>query len=292
MKDKKLYKLYKNKDKGDRTMLEKEKLIKQAEGAIAWIKEYVKQTGAKGVVVGNSGGKDSATVIAMATKALGKENVVAVSMPCHSISNDFDDAKLVADTFGVNFLKVDLTDTYNELEKAVHISIGQESLEEKAFSIKALSTEATINIKPRLRMTTLYGIAQSLGYLVIGTGNLCEAMVGYTTKWGDNSSDFNPIGNFTVDEVLAIGKYLGVPEKILQKAPNDGLGGKTDEEKMGIKYSQIAEMIETGNTEENAKKEILKRYNASKHKRELVPVYTFERKNYLKDLGEKNKLIL
>lgn len=292
MKDKKLYKLNKNKDKGDRTMLEKEELIKQAEGAIAWIKEYVKQTGAKGVVVGNSGGKDSATVIAMATKALGKENVVAISMPCHSISNDFDDAKLVADTFGVNFLKVDLTDTYNELEKAIHISIGQESLEEKAFLIKALSNEATINIKPRLRMTTLYGIAQSLGYLVIGTGNLCEAMVGYTTKWGDNSSDFNPIGNFTVDEVLAIGKYLGVPEKILQKAPNDGLGGKTDEEKMGIQYSQIAEMIETGETEEDAKKEILKRYNASKHKRELVPVYTFERKNYLKDLGEKNKSIL
>ena len=283
MKDKKLYKLNKNKDKGDRTMLEKEELIKQAEGAIAWIKEYVKQTGAKGVVVGNSGGKDSATVIAMATKALGKENVVAVSMPCHSISNDFDDAKLVADTFGVNFLKVDLTDTYNELEKAIHISIGQESLEEKAFLIKALSNEATINIKPRLRMTTLYGIAQSLGYLVIGTGNLCEAMVGYTTKWGDNSSDFNPIGNFTVDEVLAIGKYLGVPEKILKKAPNDGLGGKTDEEKMGIQYSQIAEMIETGNTEEHAKKEILKRYHASKHKRQLVPVYTFKRKNYLKE---------
>ena len=277
IKHKKSYKL----DKGDRTMLEKEELIKQAEGAITWIKEYVKQTGAKGVVVGNSGGKDSATVIAMATKALGKENVVAVSMPCHSISNDFDDAKLVADTFGVKFLKVDLTDTYNELEKAIHISIGQESLEE-AFQIKELSNEATINIKPRLRMTTLYGIAQSLGYLVIGTGNLCEAMVGYTTKWGDNGSDFNPIGNFTVDEVLEIGKYLGVPEKILQKAPNDGLGGKTDEEKMGIKYSQIAEMIETGTTEESAKKEILKRYNASKHKRELVPVYTFERKNYLK----------
>ena len=161
----------------------------------------------------------------------------------------------------------------------------------KNIAIK-ISNEAEINIKPRLRMTTLYGIAQSLDYLVIGTGNLCEAMVGYTTKWGDNSSDFNPIGNFTVDEVLAIGKYLGVPEKILKKAPNDGLGGKTDEEKMGIRYSQIAEIIETGETEEDAKKEILKRYNASKHKRELVPVYTFERKNYLKDLGEKNKSIL
>ena len=257
-------------------MLEKEELFKQADRAIIWIKEYVKQIGAKGVVVGNSGGKDSATVIAMATKALGKENVVAVSMPCHSISHDFEDAKLVADTFGVKFLKVDLTNTYNEMEKEIQFAIGEE-----------LSKEATINMKPRLRMTTLYGIAQSLSYLVIGTGNLCEAMVGYTTKWGDNSSDFNPIGNFTVDEVLAIGKYLGVPERILEKAPNDGLGGMTDEEKMGIQYSQIEEMIETRNTEKNAKKEILKRYNASKHKSELVPVYTFERKNYLKDIGGK-----
>ena len=257
-------------------MLEKEELMKQAEGAITWIKEYVKKTGAKGVIIGNSGGKDSATVLAMAVRALGKENVLVVSMPCHSISHDFEDAKLVADTFGVKFLKVDLTNTYNEMEKEIQSTLGQE-----------LSKEATINMKPRLRMTTLYGIAQSLGYLVIGTGNLCEAMVGYTTKWGDNSSDLNPIGNFTVDEVLAIGKYLGVPERILEKAPNDGLGGKTDEEKMGIKYSQIAEMIETGNTDENVKKEILKRYNASKHKRELVPVYTFERKNYLKDAGGK-----
>ena len=257
-------------------MLEKEELMKETEGAITWIKEYVKQVGAKGIVVGCSGGKDSATVLAMSVKAIGKENVLAVSMPCHSISHDFDDAKLVADTFGVKFLKVDLTNTYNEMEKEIQSAMGEE-----------LSKEATINMKPRLRMTTLYGFAQSLGYLVIGTGNLCEAMVGYTTKWGDNSADFNPIGNFTVDEVLAIGRYLGVPEKILEKAPNDGLGGMTDEEKMGIKYSQIAEMIETGNTDENVKNEILKRYHASKHKRELVPVYTFERKNFLKDIGEK-----
>ncbi len=257
-------------------MLERAELIKQTEGAIDWIKEYVKQSGAKGVVIGDSGGKDSATVLGMAVKALGKENVLAVSMPCHSISHDFDDAKLVADTFGVKFLKVDLTKTYNEMENEIQVAMGEK-----------LSKEATINMKPRLRMITLYGMAQSLGYLVIGTGNLCEAMVGYTTKWGDNASDFNPIGNFTVDEVLAIGKYVGVPERILQKAPNDGLGGKTDEEKMGIKYSQIAEMIEKGNTEKNAKKEILKRYEASKHKRELVPTYTFERKNYLKDMENK-----
>lgn len=254
-------------------MLEKERLQTEMENAIKWIQDYVKNSGAKGVVIGNSGGKDSATVLAMAVNAIGKENVLAVSMPCFSISNDFDDAKLVAETFGVKFLKVDLSNCYQEMEGAITTQLNQ-----------SLSKESTINIKPRLRMTTLYGIAQTLGYLVIGTGNLCEAMVGYTTKWGDSSSDFNPIGNFTVDEVLEIGRLLGVPDKILQKSPNDGLGGLTDEEKMGIKYSQIAEMIEVGDTDENAKKEILKRYNASKHKRALVPVYKFDRVNFLNNM--------
>ena len=208
----------------------------------------------------------------MATKAIGKEKVIAVAMPCFSNDNDFEDAKLVVETFGVKSMMIDLSNGYQQMEKEITFQLGQD-----------LSKEATINMKPRLRMTTLYGIAQTLDYLVIGTGNLCEAMVGYTTKWGDNSSDFNPIGNFTVEEVLEIGRMLGVPENILKKAPNDGLGGLTDEEKMGIKYSQIAEMIETGTTQEEVKQEIIKRYQNSKHKRMLVPVYTFERKNFLKE---------
>lgn len=212
----------------------------------------------------------------MATKALGRERVLAVSMPCSSSSSDFEDAKLVADTFGVKFITVDLTSTFNEMEKKIEDEL-------RDINVDNLSIEARINMKPRLRMTTIYGLAQTLGYLVIGTGNLCEAMVGYTTKWGDSASDFNPIGNFTVDEVLEIGRILGVPEKILSKAPNDGLSTQTDEEKMGIKYSQIAEMIETGETNEDAKAEIIKRFKRSKHKRQLVPVYMFERKNYLLD---------
>lgn len=253
-------------------MLEKEKLRKEMQNAINWIKEYIKKVDAKGIVIGNSGGKDSATVLAMAVKAIGKEKVLAVSMPCFSNEQDLEDANLVAKTFGVEHLTVDLTNCYQEMEQEINSQLH-----------KKLSKEATINSKPRLRMTTLYAIAQTFGYLVIGTGNLCEAMVGYTTKWGDNSSDFNPIGNFTVEEVLRIGNMLGVPEKILKKAPNDGLGGLTDEEKMGIKYSQIAQMIETGDTEEKVKQEIIKRYEASRHKRSLVPVYTFERKNFLKE---------
>lgn len=264
--------IYINRLMGGINMLEIEK---EAENAIQWIREFVEKTGAKGIVIGNSGGKDSATVLAMAIKAIGREKVVAVSMPCYSNQNDIEDAKLVAETFDVRFLIVELTNCYEQMEKEIQLEINK-------MQIEKLSKEATINIKPRLRMTTLYGIAQTLGYLVIGTGNLCEAMVGYTTKWGDSACDFNPIANFTVEEVLKIGEYLGVPKKILEKAPNDGLGGQTDEEKMGITYHQIAEMIELGDIEDKvAKAEILKRFHNSKHKRETIPVYTFQRKNCL-----------
>ena len=254
-------------------MLEKEILFKEADNAIKWINEYVEKTGAKGVVIGNSGGKDSATVIAMATRALGKEKVITIAMPCNSISEDLEDAKLVANTFEVPILKIDITETYNEMETSINNSL--EMLD------KSLIQEAKVNMKPRLRMTALYGVAQSLEYLVIGTGNLCEAMVGYTTKWGDSASDFNPIANFTAPEVLAIGEYLGVPDKIIKKAPNDGLGGLTDEEKMGITYKQIEEYIETGKTDIDAMQIIEKRNRNSKHKRMQVPTYKFERTNFL-----------
>ncbi len=261
-------------------MLNKQELELRMNEAIEWIKEYVNNSGANGVVVGNSGGKDSATVIAMSVKALGKEQVLTISMPCNSINSDYDDAKLVSDTFGVRFIKNDLTKTYEKLEEGLNKSIKQLGLNE-------LAKEAQINIKPRLRMATLYAIAQTLGYLVIGTGNLCEAMVGYTTKWGDSACDFNPIANFTVQEVLAIGKMLGVPDKIINKPPNDGLGGQTDEEKLGVKYTQIAEMIEIGKTEEEAKKIIIEKYNKSKHKRTPIPTFSFNRINCLYNEKEK-----
>ena len=255
-------------------MLDENKLKEEMNKAILWIKDYVEKSKAKGVVLGLSGGKDSAVVLAMAVKALGKEKVVAVSMPCHSVSADYNDAKSAAEKFGVKFITVDLTKSYDEFEYSTNSVIDEVGANE-------LSVEAKVNAKPRLRMLTLYAIAQSLGYLVIGTGNLCEAMVGYTTKWGDSASDLNPLACFTVSEVLKMGEFLGVPEQILKRAPSDGLGGQTDEEKMGIKYSQIEEMIETGTTDEVVKEKILKRFNASMHKRNLVPTYKFNRKNYL-----------
>ena len=133
-------------------MLEKEKLLQEAENAIKWIKEYVETVGAKGVVVGNSGGKDSATVIAMSTKALGADKVLAVSMPCNSIKEDLEDARIVAEAFDVRFLEVNLNNTFNELEEEINSSLN---LIDKEFN-----KEAKVNIKPRLRMTSLYGIAR------------------------------------------------------------------------------------------------------------------------------------
>lgn len=257
-------------------MLEEEKLKEETDKMIKWVTDFVKANGAKGVVVGLSGGKDSATVTAIAVKALGKENVVTVGMPCSSISADLEDATLVAKTFDVPLLKVDLTSEAENLTSKISNQLGKLEL------AKEVSKEGKINTKPRLRMATLYAVAQSLNYLVIGTGNLSEGVVGYTTKWGDNACDFAPIANFTVEEVRKIGENLGVPKQIVVKDPNDGLGGQTDEEKMGIKYSQISEYIETGKTDEDAMRKIEKMHEISNHKRAPIPAYYFERTNYLK----------
>jgi len=240
-------------------------VAKEVEEITKWIKKYVEEANAKGVVVGNSGGKDSAVVIALAKKALGKENILAITMPCNSIQTDIEDAKLVAETFNTTYVEIDLENTFQMLEDEIKKVIeSKENGEQK---------EAQINTKPRLRMATLYYLAQTQNYLVIGTGNKCEQLVGYTTKWGDNAHDFNPIGDFTVEEVLQIGEYLGVPKKILEKAPSDGLGSITDEDKLGVTYKQIAEYIETGKTDPKAMEIIKQKEKASEHKRNKIPVY-------------------
>ena len=194
-------------------------------------------------------------------------------MPCKSILEDIEDARLVAKTFNVPTIEVDLTETYDVLENEINMELTHVGVGAEGDPNKEISDDAQINIKPRLRMTALYAIAQTMGYLVMGTGNLSESFVGYTTKWGDGACDLNPIGNFTVEEVKMIGAYLGVPEKIVNRPPADGLSGMTDEEKIGVKYGQISEYINTGKTDKAAMEIIERMHRMSEHKRCVPPIY-------------------
>lgn len=234
---------------------------KRLEHRLNWIRERVKAAGCTGVVVGESGGKDSATVTALCVRALGKENVVGITMPCNSLSTDMEHARLVADAFGIKLIEVNIGGVFTTLKNTI---INEHELNELAVA----------NIKPRLRMTTLYAVAQTLNYLVVGTDNKSEMVMGYFTKWGDGGYDFNPLSDLTMQEVLELGKELGVPEPILTKAPSAGLWeGQTDEKEMGVTYKAIEEYIKTGTTDPASLEIIEKTNKRTAHKREMPYMY-------------------
>jgi len=177
----------------------------------------------------------------MATKALGKENVIGVTLPCHSKKEDQVDAKLVSDYYGFPLINFNITNTFDTFKDELK-NLGNFTEEE--------TKNSDINLKPRLRMSVLYYLAALFSevkkktFLVAGTSNKCELYVGYFTKGGDSVHDISPIADFTVEEVIEIGRYLKVPDKVLLKTPNDGLSGQTDEDKLGVKYQDIAKYIE------------------------------------------------
>ena len=212
----------------------------EANNIINFIRDYYKKNNLKGVVLGISGGKDSAVVAALFARAIGSENVVGITLPCHSVSTDKTDAQLVADKYNFELLNLDLTPVYDSFINEVN-KIGEFSEEELLNS--------NINLKPRLRMASVYYIAALYSalkhgtYIVAGTSNLCELYVGYFTKGGDSTYDIGTLNNYTVDEVIKIGEYLEVPDQVIHKVPSDGLSNMSDEEKLGVKYSEIAEVM-------------------------------------------------
>lgn len=227
---------------------------------INWIKDYFNaQPGAKGAVIGISGGKDSSVTAKLLVEALGKERVFGVLMP-NGEQKDIADSLRVVDVLGISYKIVNIEKAYN----GILDGIGEE----------ALSIDAKINIPPRLRMTTLYAIGSTLHYRVCGTGNKSEGFVGYTTKWGDNAFDFNPIGDMTTEEVVAIGDYLGLPYEVTHKTPSDGLSGQSDEEKLGFTYKQLNDYIENGSSKDiEIDEKIRFRHEYNKHKGILPPKY-------------------
>lgn len=243
---------------------------KETENVINFIRDYYKKNNLDGAIIGISGGKDSGVVAGLFVEALGKENVIGVTMPCHTIASAKNDAKLVSDYYGFKLVNFDIGPVFDTFKNEL-TNLGDFTLEE--------TKNSDINLKPRLRMATLYYLAalysavNNKKYLVAGTSNKCELYVGYFTKGGDSVHDISPIADFTVDEVIKIGEYIKVPGPVLYKAPNDDLSNLTDEDKLGVKYKEITNYMDDENSvDEKAAARIKWLHESNMHKFN-IPTY-------------------
>lgn len=250
---------------------------KTYEAIISFLKDYQTHTNAHGYVLGISGGKDSTIVAKLLVDAIGKENVLGVLMP-NGLQYDLSDSHRVCDFLGINRTEINID---NEYEGFINMcSANMFSLDFKTITRINISDKAKTNIPPRIRMTILYTIAQSLGYRVAGTGNKSEQFIGWFTKWGDGGCDINPIAHLTCTQVVQLGDYLKLPKELIHKTPMDGLTGKSDEENFGFTYQELDCLIEkverlhkAGYLEspftENEKK-ILKMHDSAYHKQRVI----------------------
>lgn len=230
-----------------------------------WIKQKVEEAGAKGCILGLSGGIDSAVVALLCKKAFPNDTLACI-LPCHSLDVDLEHARKFAKKIDLKIKEIDLSIPFENLFSVFE---GKPYNGQKDLS--------AANIKPRLRMTTLYYFASQLNYLVIGTGNRSELEMGYFTKYGDGGVDLLPLGNLLKKDVRALAQELGVTKEIIEKTPSAGLwAGQTDEQEMGITYDELDQIL-SGNKEGIAKEKIelvKKRQLASRHKRSLPEIYS------------------
>lgn len=234
---------------------------------IQWIRDWFEKNG-KGcnAVLGISGGKDSTVVAALCAEALGKDRVIGVLMP-NGIQTDIEDSRAVVKHLGIKSYEINIKTAVDgvlaELEKAGI----------------PISDQTRINLPPRIRMSTVYAVSQSNNGRVANTCNLSEDWIGYSTRYGDSAGDFAPLGNLTVQEVIALGTELGLPEFLVKKTPSDGLCGLTDEDKIGFKYSTLDKYIREGVCEDPAIKEKIDRmYKANRFKLEPIPYFPYDGK--------------
>ncbi len=204
------------------------------EKCINWIREWFNENGPTcNAILGISGGKDSSVAAALCAKALGKDRVIGVLMP-EGVQPDIDYSHDLVEFLGIKSFEVNVGESIADIRKAA---------EEAGVEI---TVPARTNLPPRVRMSVLYLVGASYNGRVINTCNLSEDWVGYATRYGDGAGDVGPISNFTVEEVIAIGRYLGLPEKFVIKPPSDGLCGKTDEDNLGFTYQELDDYIRRG----------------------------------------------
>ena len=232
------------------------------EALIAWIRAWFHSNG-KGcnAVVGISGGKDSSVCAALCVQALGKDRVIGVLMP-NGTQSDIADSRWLVQHLGIKHFTVDISG-----------AVG--AVREQFYRIGIQETEQTvINLPPRIRMSVLYAVSQSMNGRVINTCNLSEDWVGYSTRYGDSAGDVSLLGRLTVQEVKALGHELGLPEKLVEKTPSDGLCGSTDEQKLGFAYAVLDRYIRDGVCEdESVRRHIDTLHKQNKFKLELIPTF-------------------
>lgn len=233
--------------------------IKAKDEVVLWIRNFFEENG-KGcnAIVGISGGKDSSVVAALCVEALGRDRVIGVLMPC-GIQADIDMAELLVNHLGIKHYVINVKDAVEGVKNALPFDATPQTF---------------TNIPPRVRMTVLYAVGQSHNGRVANTCNLSEDWVGYSTRYGDAAGDFSPCCNFTVAEVKAIGRVLGLPDVLVDKVPIDGLCGKTDEDNLGFTYAELDRYIREGIIDDEAKKARIDRlHNINQFKLRYMPTF-------------------
>jgi len=213
---------------------------------VSWLRQRATAANARGFVVGLSGGIDSA-VVARLCQLAAPGHVAAVIMPCGTDPQDEADAILVADTFDIPPVRIDLESACDALVSEARVGLDGLTSQMRPRGDEDRDRIALANVRPRLRMTVLYFLANSLDYLVAGTGNRSELTIGYFTKHGDGGVDVLPLGHLLKSEVRTLAKQLGVPQAIIDKAPSAGLWqGQTDEAEMGFTYADLERYLTCG----------------------------------------------
>ena len=228
---------------------------------VQWIRDFFAQNGPGcNAVLGISGGKDSSVAAALCVEALGADRVIGVLMPCGEQA-DIDCSLKLVNHLGIRYYIVNIQDAVEGLKAAMPADLP-------------LSTQSVTNLPPRIRMTTVYAVSQSVNGRVCNTCNLSEDWVGYSTRYGDSVGDFSPLSRLTVAEVKEIGHLLGLPYDLVEKVPIDGLCGKTDEDNLGFTYAVLDHYIRTGEIDDPATKERIDRlHRINQFKLELMPVF-------------------
>lgn len=244
--------------------------VKVKNELVEWIRNWFEVNG-KGcnAIVGVSGGKDSSVVAALCCEALGKDRVIGVLMP-QGTQSDISYSYDLVKHLGVKHLVCNIGQSVIDIMNSVKYS-------NKSFDDFDISNQAKVNTPARVRMTTLFCVAQSLNGRVSCNGNASEAYTGYSTFGGDGFGSFAPILDLTVTEVKELGKVLGLPAHLIEKAPTDGLCGKTDEDNLGFSYATLDRYIRTGEIDDiEIKKKIDIMHEKNKFKLTTIPYFQYE----------------